>query len=91
MKLTKEMMRLYAVTDRSWLRGQTLFEQVEHLFLRLRGLGMGTHYDGEACLYQGIKQLFAIPRKDTALSPGGGYKDREGLVTRNLERRDLLL
>ena len=29
MKLTTEMMRLYAVTDRSWLRGQTLFEQVE--------------------------------------------------------------
>jgi len=29
MKLTSEMMRLYAVTDRSWLRGQTLFEQVE--------------------------------------------------------------
>lgn len=29
MKLTKEMLRLYAVTDRSWLRGQTLLEQVE--------------------------------------------------------------
>ena len=29
MKLTKEMMRLYAVTDRSWLRGQTLYDQVE--------------------------------------------------------------
>lgn len=29
MKLTTEMMRLYAVTDRSWLRGQTLYEQVE--------------------------------------------------------------
>ena len=29
MKLTNEMMRLYAVTDRSWLRGQTLLEQVE--------------------------------------------------------------
>ena len=29
MKLTKDMMRLYAVTDRSWLRGQTLCEQVE--------------------------------------------------------------
>lgn len=29
MKLTTEMMRLYAVTDRSWLRGQTLLEQVE--------------------------------------------------------------
>lgn len=29
MKLTTEMMRLYAVTDRSWLRGHTLLEQVE--------------------------------------------------------------
>ena len=29
MKLTTEMMRLYAVTDRSWLRGSTLLEQVE--------------------------------------------------------------
>ena len=29
MKLTKELLRLYAVTDRSWLRGQTLLEQVE--------------------------------------------------------------
>ncbi|MBQ6859711.1 MAG: thiamine phosphate synthase [Clostridia bacterium] len=33
MKLTKDMMRLYAVTDRSWLRGQTLFEQVEQALL----------------------------------------------------------
>ena len=29
MKFTTDMLRLYAVTDRSWLRGQTLFEQVE--------------------------------------------------------------
>ena len=29
MKLTNEMLRLYAVTDRAWLRGRTLFEQVE--------------------------------------------------------------
>ena len=33
MKLTREMMRLYAVTDRSWLRGHTLFEQVEQALL----------------------------------------------------------
>ena len=33
MKLTKEMMRLYAVTDRSWLHGQTLYEQVEQALL----------------------------------------------------------
>ena len=29
MKLTEDILRLYAVTDRSWLRGQTLCEQVE--------------------------------------------------------------
>lgn len=29
MKLTADMLRLYAVTDRSWLRGRTLHEQVE--------------------------------------------------------------
>ena len=33
MKLTTEMMRLYAVTDRSWLRGQTLCEQVEQALI----------------------------------------------------------
>ena len=33
MKLTKEMLRLYAVTDRSWLRGQTLLEQVEQALI----------------------------------------------------------
>ena len=33
MKLTKDRMRLYAVTDRSWLRGQTLFEQVEQALI----------------------------------------------------------
>ena len=33
MKLTKDMMRLYAVTDRSWLRGQTLLEQVEQTLI----------------------------------------------------------
>lgn len=29
MKIKKEDMRLYAVTDRSWLRGRTLYEQVK--------------------------------------------------------------
>ena len=33
MKLTEEMMRLYAVTDRSWLHGQTLYEQVEQALI----------------------------------------------------------
>ena len=29
MNFTKKSLRLYAVTDRSWLRGETLYEQVE--------------------------------------------------------------
>ena len=29
MKLSAETLRLYAVTDRSWLNGRTLFDQVE--------------------------------------------------------------
>ena len=29
MKLNNDMLRLYAVTDRAWLRGRTLMEQVE--------------------------------------------------------------
>lgn len=33
MKLTNEMLRLYAVTDRSWLRGQSLYEQVEQALI----------------------------------------------------------
>lgn len=33
MKLTAEMMRLYAVTDRSWLQGRTLHEQVEEALI----------------------------------------------------------
>jgi len=33
MKLTADMMRLYAVTDRSWLRGRTLQERVEEALI----------------------------------------------------------
>ena len=33
MKITNEMLRLYAVTDRSWLHGQTLCEQVEQALI----------------------------------------------------------
>ena len=33
MKWTSEMLRLYAITDRSWLRGQTLLEQVEQALI----------------------------------------------------------
>lgn len=29
MNITREQLKLYAVTDRSWLFGETLFEQVE--------------------------------------------------------------
>ena len=56
MKLTTEMMRLYAVTDRSWLRGQTLLEQVEQALsggvtlVQLREKEL----DGEAFLREAI-------------------------------------
>ena len=33
MKLSADTMRLYAVTDRSWLNGRTLFEQVEEALI----------------------------------------------------------
>ena len=33
MNFTKDNLRLYAVTDRSWLRGQTLMQQVEQALL----------------------------------------------------------
>ena len=33
MKLTADMMRLYAVTDRSWLQGRTLHDQVEEALI----------------------------------------------------------
>lgn len=46
MKFDRKMMRLYAVTDRSWLRGQTLLEQVE---LALQG--------GVTCLQLREKEL----------------------------------
>lgn len=29
MNITREQLLLYAVTDRSWLKGETLYEQVE--------------------------------------------------------------
>ena len=34
MNFTKDNLRLYAVTDRSWLRGQTLMQQVEQALRR---------------------------------------------------------
>ena len=33
MKMNGERLRLYAVTDRSWLRGQTIYEQVEQALI----------------------------------------------------------
>ena len=29
MNITREQLLLYAITDRSWLKGETLYEQVE--------------------------------------------------------------
>ena len=44
MSCDKQSLLLYAVTDRSWLRGMTLCEQVEQA---LQGGGSGGHLRGE--------------------------------------------
>lgn len=49
MKFAESMLRLYAVTDRSWLRSQTLYEQVEQA---LRG--------GATCVQLREKELNAV-------------------------------
>ena len=38
MNITREQLKLYAVTDRSWLGSETLYEQVEESVKRRRDL-----------------------------------------------------
>ena len=38
MNITREQLKLYAVTDRSWLGSETLYEQVEKALKRRRDL-----------------------------------------------------
>ena len=44
MNCTKEELLLYAVTDRSWLHGRTLKEQVKEAFGELRFMGADNCY-----------------------------------------------
>ena len=54
MKCAEEYMRLYAVTDRAWVGGQTLYQQVESALkggvtcvqLREKGAGRGSLPEG---------------------------------------------
>jgi len=62
------MMRLYAVTDRSWLNGQTLYEQVEQALkggvtlVQLREKGLGAEqFLQEARQIQQLCHRFGVP------------------------------
>lgn len=68
MNCNREMMRLYAVTDRSWLKGQTLYEQVEQALkggvtlVQLREKGLGEEqFLQEARQVQKLCRRFGVP------------------------------
>lgn len=68
MNCSRERMRLYAVTDRSWLRGQTLYEQVEQALkggvtlVQLREKGLGAEqFLQEARQIQTLCRRFGVP------------------------------
>lgn len=68
MNCSREMMRLYAVTDRSWLNGQTLYEQVEQALkggvtlVQLREKGLETEqFLQEARQIQQLCRRFGVP------------------------------
>lgn len=68
MNCSREMMRLYAVTDRSWLNGQTLYEQVEQALkggvtlVQLREKGLGAEqFLQEARQIQQLCHCFGVP------------------------------
>lgn len=68
MNCSREMMRLYAVTDRSWLNGQTLYEQVEQVLkggvtlVQLREKGLGAEqFLQEARQIQQLCHRFGVP------------------------------
>lgn len=68
MNCSREMMRLYAVTDRSWLNGQTLYEQVEQALkggvtlVQLREKGLGAEqFLQEARQIQQLCHRFGVP------------------------------
>ena len=68
MKCTKESMRLYAVTDRSWLDGTQLYDQVEAAlkggatFIQLREKNMSDEeYLQEACKIRELCRRYEVP------------------------------
>lgn len=68
MKVRKEDMRLYAVTDRSWLRGRTLYEQVEEAlqggvtFVQLREKTLSEEeFLEEAKKIKGLCKKYRVP------------------------------
>lgn len=68
MNCNREMMRLYAVTDRSWLKGQTLYEQVEQALkggvtlVQLREKGLGAEqFLQEARQIRELCRRFGVP------------------------------
>ena len=68
MNCNREMMRLYAVTDRSWLKGQTLYEQVEQALkggvtlVQLREKGLGEEqFLQEARQIRELCRRFGVP------------------------------
>lgn len=68
MNCSREMMRLYAVTDRSWLKGQTLYEQVEQALkggvtlVQLREKGLGAEqFLQEARQIRELCRRFGVP------------------------------
>ena len=68
MKFAKEDLLLYAVTDRSWLKGKTLYEQVEQAlqggatFLQLREKELDeAHFMEEAAEIQKLCSQYQVP------------------------------
>ena len=82
MKLTKESLLLYAITDRSWLGGRTLYSQVEETleggatFLQLREKNLDEeHFLEEAKELQALCRRYGVPfivndNVDVALAMG---------------------
>ena len=68
MKVTKESLLLYAITDRSWLNGRTLYSQVEEAleggatFLQLREKNLDDgHFLEEARELQALCRRYGVP------------------------------
>ena len=82
MKVTKESLLLYAITDRSWLNGRTLYSQVEEAleggatFLQLREKNLDDgHFLEEARELQALCRRYGVPfivndNVDVALAMG---------------------